>query len=166
MNYESRAIALLNHKYGEGAVIAKVFTEKYGLKSFSIKRNKSKKSKNKILLLDKMSLLTINAKNNSKKEIQYLIRSVNNYLEKQISAKDIVDSYSGIRPLIEDFNQASKVTRDYIFDLNIIKKLPLLSIYGGKLTTYRKLAENVLLDLKNFLPKTKIGPWTHKKNLF
>ena len=102
----------------------------------------------------------------SKKEIQYLIRSVNNYLEKQISTKDIVDSYSGIRPLIEDFNQASKVTRDYIFDLNIIKKLPLLSIYGGKLTTYRKLAENVLLDLENFLPKTKMGPWTHKKNLF
>ena len=102
----------------------------------------------------------------SKKEIQYLIRSVNNYLEKQISTKDIVDSYSGIRPLIEDFNQASKVTRDYIFDLNIIKKLPLLSIYGGKLTTYRKLAENVLLDLEKFLPKTKVGPWTHKKNLF
>jgi glycerol-3-phosphate dehydrogenase len=101
-----------------------------------------------------------------KKEIQYLIRSVNNYLEKQISTKDIVDSYSGIRPLIEDFNQASKVTRDYIFDLNIIKKLPLLSIYGGKLTTYRKLAENVLLDLEKFLPKTKMGPWTHKKNLF
>jgi len=102
----------------------------------------------------------------SKKEIQYLIRSVNNYLEKQISTKDIVDSYSGIRPLIEDFNQASKVTRDYIFDLNIIKELPLLSIYGGKLTTYRKLAENVLLDLEKFLPKTKMGPWTHKKNLF
>jgi glycerol-3-phosphate dehydrogenase len=102
----------------------------------------------------------------SKKEIEYLIRSVNNYLEKQISTKDIVDSYSGIRPLIEDFNQASKVTRDYIFDLNIIKKLPLLSIYGGKLTTYRKLAENVLLDLEKFLPKTKMGPWTHKKNLF
>ena len=72
MNYESRAIALLNHKYGEGAVIAKIFTEEYGLKSFSVKRNKSKKSKNKILLLDKMNLLTINAKNNSKKEIQYL----------------------------------------------------------------------------------------------
>lgn len=72
MNYESRAIALLNHKYGEGAVIAKVFTEDYGLKSFSVKRNNGKKSKNKILLLDKMNLLTINAKNNSKKEIQYL----------------------------------------------------------------------------------------------
>jgi len=72
MNYESRAIALLNHKYGEGAVIAKIFTEEYGLKSFSVKRNKSKKSKNKILLLEKMNLLTINAKNNSKKQIQYL----------------------------------------------------------------------------------------------
>jgi len=102
----------------------------------------------------------------SKKEIQYLISSVNNYLEKQISKNDIVDSYSGIRPLIEDFNQASKVTRDYIFDLNIIKNLPLLSIYGGKLTTYRKLAENVLLDLEKFLPKAKRKPWTHKESLF
>ena len=114
----------------------------------------------------KLKLNHLKTKEFQKKEIQYLIRSVNNYLEKQISTKDIVDSYSGIRPLIEDFNQASKVTRDYIFDLNIIKKLPLLSIYGGKLTTYRKLAENVLLDLEKFLPKTKIGPWTHKKNLF
>ena len=102
----------------------------------------------------------------SKKEIQYLISSVNNYFEKQISKNDIVDSYSGIRPLIEDFNQASKVTRDYIFDLNIIKNLPLLSIYGGKLTTYRKLAENVLLDLEKFLPKAKRKPWTHKESLF
>ena len=102
----------------------------------------------------------------SKQEIQYLIQSVNNYLKKQISKKDIVDTYSGIRPLIEDFKEASKVTRDYVFDLNIVKKLPLLNIYGGKLTTYRKLSEKVLLDLKKFLPKTKKGPWTDKKKLF
>ncbi len=101
----------------------------------------------------------------SKKEITYLIRSVNNYLKKQIRTKDIVDTYSGIRPLIEDFNTASKVTRDYVFDLKIIKKLPLLNIYGGKLTTYRKLSEKVLFDLRKFLPKTKKGPWTHKKKL-
>ena len=101
----------------------------------------------------------------SKKEIRYLIRSVNNYLKNQIRAKDIVDTYSGIRPLIEDFNTASKVTRDYVFDLKIIKKLPLLNIYGGKLTTYRKLSEKVLIDLKKFLPKTKKGPWTSKKKL-
>ena len=102
----------------------------------------------------------------SKQETQYLIRSVNNYLKKQISKKDIVDTYSGIRPLIEDFKEASKVTRDYVFDLHIVKKLPLLNIYGGKLTTYRKLSEKVLIDLKKFLPKTKKGPWTDKKRLF
>ena len=101
----------------------------------------------------------------SNQEIQYLIKSVNNYLKKQISKKDIVDTYSGIRPLIEDFKEASKVTRDYVFDLQIVKKLPLLNIYGGKLTTYRKLSEKVLIDLKKFLPKTKVGPWTSKKKL-
>ena len=102
----------------------------------------------------------------SKTETKYLINSVNNYLNKQISTKDIVDTYSGIRPLIEDFNAASKVTRDYVFDLKVIKKLPLLNIYGGKLTTYRMLSEQVLIDLKKFLPKTKKGPWTDKKKLF
>ena len=102
----------------------------------------------------------------SKTETKYLINSVNNYLNKQISTKDIVDTYSGIRPLIEDFNTASKVTRDYVFDLKVIKKLPLLNIYGGKLTTYRKLSEKVLIDLKKFLPKTKKGPWTDKNKLF
>ena len=102
----------------------------------------------------------------SKKEIRYLIKSVNNYLNNEISEKDIVDTYSGVRPLIEDFNTASKVTRDYVFDLKIINKLPLLNIYGGKLTTYRKLSEKVLFDLKKFLPKTKKGPWTDKKKLF
>ena len=102
----------------------------------------------------------------SKKEIEYLIKSVNNYLNNEISKKDIIDTYSGVRPLIEDFNTASKVTRDYVFDLKIINKLPLLNIYGGKLTTYRKLSEKVLFDLKKFLPKTKKGPWTDKKKLF
>ncbi|WP_435117142.1 glycerol-3-phosphate dehydrogenase [Candidatus Pelagibacter bacterium nBUS_49] len=101
----------------------------------------------------------------SKSEIKYLINSVNEYLKKEISTKDIVDTYSGIRPLIEDFNTATKVTRDYVFDLNIIKNLPLLNIYGGKLTTYRKLSEKVLLDLEEYLPNTKKGPWTDKKKL-
>jgi len=101
----------------------------------------------------------------SKSEIRYLINSVNEYLKKEISTKDIVDTYSGIRPLIEDFKTATKVTRDYVFDLNIIKNLPLLNIYGGKLTTYRKLSEKVLLDLKGYLPNTKKGPWTDKKKL-
>ena len=69
--------------------------------------------------------------------------------------------------MIEDFNSsASKVTRDYVFDLNIENNLaPLLSIYGGKLTTYRKLAENVLLELNKFLPKYSKNSWTSTKQL-
>ena len=99
-------------------------------------------------------------------EIDYLISSVNNYFKKEIKASDIIETYSGIRPLIEDFKEASKVTRDYIFDLNVENNLPpLLNIYGGKLTTYRRLAEKVLLDLKKYLPPNTNKNWTSKKTL-
>ncbi len=96
----------------------------------------------------------------------YLINSINNHFVKQISQVDIVDTYSGIRPLIEDFKEASKVSRDYVFDLNIQKAgSPLLNIYGGKLTTYRKLSEKVMEELTPYLPNTKIKNWTATKQL-
>ena len=96
----------------------------------------------------------------------YLINSINNHFVKQISQVDIVDTYSGIRPLIEDFKEASKVSRDYIFDLNIQNiGSPLLNIYGGKLTTYRKLSEKVMEELTPYLPDTKTKNWTATKQL-
>ena len=96
----------------------------------------------------------------------YLINTINNHFIKQISQEDIVDTYSGIRPLIEDFREASKVTRDYIFDLNEDgSQAPLLNIYGGKLTTYRKLAENVLLALNKYIPVNKKNSWTARQKL-
>ena len=96
----------------------------------------------------------------------YLINSINNHFIKQISQVDIVDTYSGIRPLIEDFKEASKVSRDYVFDLNIQNiGSPLLNIYGGKLTTYRKLSEKVMEELSPYLPDTKIKNWTSSKKL-
>ena len=99
-------------------------------------------------------------------EIDYLINTVNKFFTRQISSDEIVETYSGIRPLIEDFNEASKITRDYIFDLNISESnTPLLNIYGGKLTTYRKLSENVLHSLGPFLPKTELSSWTSSKKL-
>jgi glycerol-3-phosphate dehydrogenase len=102
----------------------------------------------------------------SKNEIQYLLSIVNNYFQKQIDETDIIETYAGIRPLIEDFKEASKVTRDYIFDLNVESNLaPLLNIYGGKLTTYRILSEKVLDELKYFLPRNIGKPWTDKKTL-
>ena len=102
----------------------------------------------------------------SNEEKIYLINTINNHFIKQISQEDIVETYSGIRPLIEDFKEATKVTRDYIFDLNEDdSKAPLLNIYGGKLTTYRKLAENVLLALNKYIPVNKKNSWTAKQKL-
>ena len=98
-------------------------------------------------------------------EINYLIKCVNKYFVKQINKNEIVETYSGIRPLIEDFKEASKVTRDYIFDLNTKNKLPILSIYGGKLTTYRKLSEKALNELSKYLPMNTKKSWTDKKKL-
>ena len=101
-----------------------------------------------------------------KDEIDYLIKTVNHFLKKQVNKKDIIDTYSGVRPLIEDFKEASKVTRDYAFDLNTKNKnTPLLSIYGGKLTTYRKLSEKVMSSLKPFLPIKNSKNWTDTKVL-
>ena len=102
----------------------------------------------------------------SDEEKIYLINTINNHFVKQISQKDIVDTYSGIRPLIEDFKEATRVTRDYVFDLNLEhKNSPLLNIYGGKLTTYRKLSEKVMEELSPYLPNTKIKNWTASKKL-
>ena len=96
----------------------------------------------------------------------YLINSINNHFVKQISQVDIIDTYSGIRPLIEDFKEASKVSRDYVFDLNTQNiGSPLLNIYGGKLTTYRKLSEKVMEELTPYLPDTKTKNWTASKQL-
>ena len=99
-------------------------------------------------------------------EIIYLINTINNHFIKQISEEDILDTFSGIRPLIEDFKDASKVTRDYVFDLNLENKnSPLLNIYGGKLTTYRKLSENVIEELTPYLSIKNSKNWTDTKAL-
>ena len=99
-------------------------------------------------------------------EIDYLINSVNKFFINQLKRNEIIETFSGIRPLIEDFKEASKVTRDYIFDLNVTNiNTPLLNIYGGKLTTYRKLAEKVLSSLRPYINKKKINSWTSSEKL-
>ncbi|NJM30749.1 MAG: glycerol-3-phosphate dehydrogenase [Rhizobiales bacterium] len=91
-------------------------------------------------------------------EIGYLLAAVNRYTKKQLTRADIVCTYSGVRPLYDD-NAAnpSAVTRDYVFDVEGTP--PLLSVFGGKITTYRKLAEHALEKLKPFFPAMKPG-WT------
>ena len=92
----------------------------------------------------------------SEEEKTYLINVVNHYFEKKLSLTDIVDSFVGVRPLLAaektKNTKASKLSRDYKIELEKSAELPLLTIYGGKLTTYRKLSEqavNIVAPLFN-----------------
>src|SRR5690606_4001587 len=74
-------------------------------------------------------------------EIEYLCRTVNRYFRKQIGPADVVWSYSGVRPLLDDrASDPSSVTRDYALELDT-EPGPIVSVFGGKITTYRKLSE-------------------------
>ncbi len=92
-------------------------------------------------------------------EVDYLCGMANRYFGKAIAAPDVVWSYAGLRPLLEDeADDPSSVTRDYVFDLDD-DGAPALSIYGGKLTTYRVLSEEAVHRIG-----AKLGPprpaWT------
>lgn len=98
----------------------------------------------------------------STEEIEYLCGAINRYLQSSIQPADVVWSYAGVRPLYDDRQaSASAVTRDYVFDLDegTEERAPLLSIFGGKITTYRKLAEHALERLLPLLG-TSGQPWT------
>ncbi|TCW82114.1 glycerol-3-phosphate dehydrogenase [Burkholderia sp. SRS-46] len=77
-------------------------------------------------------------------ETQYLCDSINRYFKRKIAPADVHWTYSGVRPLLEDENatNASAVTRDYRLELDDGAGAPLLSVFGGKITTFRKLAED------------------------
>jgi len=94
-------------------------------------------------------------------EVAYLLATVNRYMRVRLTPEDVLHRFSGVRPLYDD-NAAnpSAVTRDYVFDIDGGGDVPpLLSVFGGKITTYRKLAEHALERLRPFLPES--GPaWT------
>jgi glycerol-3-phosphate dehydrogenase len=83
-------------------------------------------------------------------EIEYLCGLASEYLKTPVSARQAVWSYSGVRPLYDDGDvSASTVTREYVFDLDTSAgRTPLLSVFGGKLTTYRRLAEHAMAELR------------------
>jgi len=93
-------------------------------------------------------------------EVEYLCDSVNRYFTRQIGPADVAGSYSGVRPLFDDGHEnASEVTRDYVLRLGAKEAPQILSAFGGKITTYRRLSEHALDQLGPFLPQmTK--PWT------
>ncbi|CAI1812367.1 glycerol-3-phosphate dehydrogenase [Serratia plymuthica] len=99
-------------------------------------------------------------------EIDYLLKVYNDHFKKQLGRDDIVWTYSGVRPLCDDESDSPQaVTRDYTLDVHDEQgKAPLLSVFGGKLTTYRKLAEHAMEKLAHYYPGC--GPaWTKNGSL-
>ncbi|MER8572101.1 glycerol-3-phosphate dehydrogenase [Mesorhizobium sp. M1409] len=94
-------------------------------------------------------------------EVDYLIKVVNRYFKRQLTPQDVVHSFSGVRPLYDDnADNPSAVTRDYIFELDASNgNAPLLSVFGGKITTFRKLSEHALEKIQPFFPAMKKA-WT------
>ncbi len=98
----------------------------------------------------------------SAEEIAYLCESVNDYIAKQIAPEDVVWTYAGVRPLYDDgASEAKAATRDYVFEFDTPGGLPLLSVFGGKITTYRRLAEEALERFSPYLSGDKAqAGWT------
>src|SRR5690606_326521 len=97
----------------------------------------------------------------SEAETDYLLAAVNRFLAKPVSARDVVSSYAGVRPLYDDgSDDPSQVTRDYVLKVDHAEgRAPLVAILGGKITTYRRLAEEAMEKLRPFFPGLA-GPWT------
>jgi glycerol-3-phosphate dehydrogenase len=92
-------------------------------------------------------------------EVRYLCETVNRYFSRQVSPPDVVWSYSGVRPLLDDkAGDPSSVTRDYKLEMER-EDAPLLSVFGGKITTYRRLAETAVDQIAHALGH-RGRPWT------
>jgi glycerol-3-phosphate dehydrogenase len=102
----------------------------------------------------------------SQEEVRYLCEAISHSFRQPVTPADVVWTYSGVRPLFDDGSiNASAVTRDYVFDLEATNgQPPVLSIFGGKITTFRRLAEHALDELKPYLPGMKPA-WTETAKL-
>lgn len=95
----------------------------------------------------------------SEDEVAYLCELSNQYFTRPIQPSDVLWSFSGVRPLVDDGHaEAKAITRDYRFELNS-DQAPLLTIYGGKITTFRKLAEQAVDQIAPLLGN-RHHPWT------
>lgn len=94
-------------------------------------------------------------------EAAYLCRAASEYFQNPVKPADIVWTYAGVRPLDDTLEgSASKASRDYHFKISDQNgQMPLISVYGGKITTYRKLAEQVVAELAPYVELTGL-PWT------
>ena len=90
----------------------------------------------------------------SPEEVSYLCDAANEYFATQLAPADVVWTYSGVRPLYDDgASDAQSATRDYVLELDAAGGAPMLSIFGGKITTYRRLSMHATEKLAPFLPE-------------
>ncbi|MES2492203.1 MAG: glycerol-3-phosphate dehydrogenase [Pseudomonadota bacterium] len=93
-------------------------------------------------------------------EVDYLCAAVNGYFKREIAPDDVQWSYSGVRPLFDDGKaDVTAISRDYVLHLDRTAGPPVLNVFGGKLTTYRRLAEHALAKAAPHLPHAR-GEWT------
>jgi len=93
-------------------------------------------------------------------ERDYLCNFASQYFARPVTPDDVVWSYSGVRPLYDDgASSATAATRDYTLKVDRSAGAPVLNIFGGKITTYRRLAESALEQIGTVLPLSK-GTWT------
>ncbi len=94
-------------------------------------------------------------------EADYLRNAVSEYLKTPVSKEDIVWTYSGVRPLYDDgASSATAATRDYVLTVSDVDgAAALLNVFGGKITTYRRLAESALAKIERYLPRMTAA-WT------
>ncbi|WP_332685472.1 glycerol-3-phosphate dehydrogenase [Bosea sp. (in: a-proteobacteria)] len=98
----------------------------------------------------------------SEDEIAYLCAAAGEYFRREIRRDDVVWTYSGVRPLYDDgASKAQEATRDYVLALDEpAGTAPLLSVFGGKITTSRRLAEAAVAKLAAAVPALRAPPWT------
>lgn len=97
-------------------------------------------------------------------EISYICSAASEYFEKPVNADDIVWSYSGVRPLYDDgATAAQEATRDYVIRVDGDEP-PVINIFGGKITTYRRLSESILEKIEDSIGALA-GPWTAGSHL-
>lgn len=101
----------------------------------------------------------------SPEETDYLCEMASNYFVEAVTPQDIVWTYSGVRSLYDDgASAAQEATRDYVLVKEDIKGAPLINIFGGKITTFRKLAESMLEEIEDCLGERN-SPWTKDTHL-
>lgn len=104
----------------------------------------------------------------SPEEIDYICQSAAAYFEQPISIADVLYSFAGVRPLVDDGSgKPESASRGYHFELDVDadEAAPILSVFGGKITTYRHLAESAVQRLGAYLPLLNGQSWTLRKPL-